>query len=255
MRKKILAGNWKMNTSTSEGLELFNAIKNGWRPDLKNNLICVIAPPATHLLQLKADSSSYIYTAGQNCSDLDNGPLTGEVSASMLKSAGADFVIIGHSERRDLFGEDNELLKNKVDAALRNQLIPIYCCGEQELERKEGTQEKLVAQQLREGLFHLDLENFGKVVVAYEPVWAIGTGKTASPEEAQEMHSFIRSEIKKQYGEDTAMNTSILYGGSCNPANASELFARPDVDGGLIGGASLNAADFLQIAESLKNSI
>jgi triosephosphate isomerase len=255
MRKNILAGNWKMNTSASEGLALFNEVKSGWNADWGSNLICVIAPPSTHLSLINPDSEKGIYIAGQNCSDQDNGAYTGEISAGMLKSVGADFVIIGHSERRGIFGEENDLLKRKVAAAIRNGLSPIYCCGEQQEQREEGSQEDVVRGQLQEGLFHLSAEDFGKVVVAYEPVWAIGTGMTATPEQAQEMHSFIRTVIEENYNMEIAMDTSVLYGGSCNPANANDLFANEDVDGGLIGGASLIAGDFLQIAKSLSNSI
>ena len=244
-----------MNTSASEGLALFNEVKSGWNADWGSNLICVIAPPSTHLSLINPDAEMGIYSAGQNCSDQDNGPYTGEISAGMLKSVGADFVIIGHSERRSIFGEENDLLKRKVDTAIRNGLSPIYCCGEQQGQRKEGSQEHIVRGQLQEGLFHLRAEDFGKVVVAYEPVWAIGTGMTATPEQAQEMHNFIRTAIEDNYNKEIAVDTSVLYGGSCNPSNANDLFANEDVDGGLIGGASLIAGDFLQIAKSLSSSI
>jgi triosephosphate isomerase len=255
MRTKILAGNWKMNTSASEGLALFNEIRSGWNPGSDGNIICIIAPPSTHLSMVNADLEKGIYTAGQNCSDQDNGAYTGEISTGMIKSVGADFVIIGHSERRSIFGEDNNVLKLKVDAAIRNDLSPIYCCGEQQKEREEGGQEEVVRTQLKEGLFHLSADDFGKVVVAYEPVWAIGTGMTATPDQAQQMHSFIRATIEENYNKEVAMDTSILYGGSCNPTNANDLFSNEDVDGGLIGGASLKSVDFLQIAESLSNSV
>jgi len=251
MRKKILAGNWKMNTNISDGLQLFSEVKSAWQEIQDNEMICIIAPPSTHLSQFIAAPEIGLYTAGQNCSEHEGGAFTGETSAAMLKSVEADYVIIGHSERRAFYGEDNILLKRKVDAAFKQGLMPIYCCGEQKSERDAGTQNKIVKQQLVEALFHLSSADFGKVVVAYEPVWAIGTGKTATPLEAQEMHSFIRSLIEEQYDINVAMNTSILYGGSCNPNNADDLFANEDVDGGLIGGASLNSSAFMQIANSL----
>lgn len=244
-----------MNTSASEGLALFNEVRSGWNPDSDGILICIIAPPATHLSLVSAEAEQGIYTAGQNCSDQDNGAYTGEISAGMLKSVGADFVIIGHSERRSIFGEANDVLKLKVDAAIRNGLSPIYCCGEQRKEREEHRQEEVVRTQLKEELFHLSAEDFGKVVVAYEPVWAIGTGLTATPAQAQQMHSFIRTAIEENYDKEIAMDTSILYGGSCNPTNANDLFSNEDVDGGLIGGASLKSTDFLQIAKSLSNCV
>ncbi|MBL4754382.1 MAG: triose-phosphate isomerase [Flavobacteriales bacterium] len=255
MRKKILAGNWKMNTNISDGLQLFLEVKSAWSQTQSHGMLCIIAPPSTHLAQFSASPELGLHTAGQNCSEHEAGAFTGETSAAMLKSVKADYVILGHSERRALYGEDNTLLKRKVDTAFRHDLIPIYCCGELEHEREAGMQNEVVKRQLEEALFHLNASDFGKVVVAYEPVWAIGTGKTATPVEAQEIHSFIRSRIEDRYNKIVAMNTSILYGGSCNPNNADDLFAKKDVDGGLIGGASLNASDFMQIANSLSKCI
>ena len=252
MRKKILAGNWKMNTSIDEGWTLYQEIQNKWKGIGNDNLICIIAPPSTHLLQLASSVKDHLFLAAQNCSEYESGAHTGENAASAIKSVGADYVIIGHSERRTNNGETNTILKSKVDQALANGLIPIYCCGESEQARDENSQESVVREQLMEGLFHLSPEEFGKVVVAYEPVWAIGTGETATPEQAQQMHSFIRNMIGEKYDTTVADALSILYVGSCNPDNADVLFANEDVDGGLIGGASLKANDFIQIANSLK---
>lgn len=252
MRKKILAGNWKMNTNIADGLDLFEAVKLGWKGLESDGTLCVIAPPSTHLFHFESDVDSHIYLSAQNCSEYEKGAFTGEISAEMVRSTGASFVIVGHSERRMNFKENNEILKQKIDLALKYDLTPIYCCGETEREREENLQRDVVKSQLEEGLYHLESDDFGKVVVAYEPVWAIGTGKTATSDQAQDMHYFIRNTIKDRYDQEIAGNTSILYGGSCNPQNAKELFANEDVDGGLIGGASLQATDFIEIAKILE---
>jgi triosephosphate isomerase len=190
--------------------------------------------------------------AAQNCSDKESGAFTGEVSAAMLQSIGVRYCVIGHSERREYFGEDNALLAEKVNACLHHQIIPVFCCGEALAIREQGAQNSFVQTQLEEALFHLGEEDIQKIVIAYEPIWAIGTGKTASTEQAQEMHAYLRSVLAKKWGQETANLVSILYGGSVKGSNAAELFACPDVDGGLVGGASLLAPDFIQIIKALK---
>jgi triosephosphate isomerase (TIM) len=251
-REQIVAGNWKMNLSFQEGRDLASEIIRTSSP---SEVLLVLCPPFIHLNHLSTLTSgiSNLYIGAQNCHQAPNGAFTGEISAGMLKSVGCSFVIIGHSERREYFDESDELLTSKVNAVLANDMRPIFCCGERLETREAGTQEALVQSQLENGVFHLDSDAFSKVVIAYEPVWAIGTGKTASPGQAQEMHSFIRSLILKKYGKELADNTPILYGGSCKPDNAAEIFSQPDVDGGLIGGASLKASDFVAIANSFPN--
>ncbi len=248
-RAQIVAGNWKMNLNFQEGRELAQEIIVN---STSNEVLLVLCPPFVHLNHLSTltNGVSNLEIGAQNCHHLQNGAYTGEVSAGMLKSVGCSFVIIGHSERREYFAENDQLLTKKVDAVLSNGMRPIFCCGEKLETREQGTQEALVEAQIENALFHLDSEAFSRIVIAYEPVWAIGTGKTASPEQAQEMHAFIRSLILKKYGSEIAGNTPILYGGSCKPDNAAEIFSQPDVDGGLIGGASLKASDFIAIANS-----
>ncbi len=251
MRQQIVAGNWKMNKTLGEGIELAEAVLD--RLDQPNGLV-VFAVPFTHLQavsQLTAGRDG-VYTAAQNCHQEEKGAYTGEISTDMLVSVGASFVILGHSERRQYFGEDNALLAKKVNTALANGLRPIFCCGEPLEIREAGTHIDYVAQQLKESLFHLSAEDFGKVVIAYEPIWAIGTGRTATSAQAQETHAAIRGLIAAQYGPTVADQTTLQYGGSCNAQNAAELFAQPDVDGGLIGGASLKAEDFTIIVNALK---
>ncbi len=244
MRKNIVAGNWKMNKTLNEGIELAKEL-NDILSKNKPNCDVVIGTPFIHLAEVtKIVDKNIIGVSAQNCADKASGAYTGEVSAAMVKSTGADYVILGHSERRAYYGETDEILKNKVDLALENDLTPIFCIGEVLEERESEKHFDVVKSQIENGLFHLSSDEFSKIVLAYEPVWAIGTGKTASPEQAQEMHAFIRKTLAEKYGEEVADNTSILYGGSCKPSNAKELFANPDVDGGLIGGASLNAKDF-----------
>ncbi|PKP09814.1 MAG: triose-phosphate isomerase [Bacteroidetes bacterium HGW-Bacteroidetes-4] len=247
MRQKIVAGNWKMNTTYQEGIDLAIAIDKAVAEKGDKNVQVVVAPPFTHIAEInKVVNNERISVAGQNCATETSGAYTGEVSAEMLWSAGADFVILGHSERRSYYGETNDMLKIKVKKALEFNLTPIYCVGEVLEEREANKHFDVIKKQLETVLFDLSDEEYKQIVIAYEPVWAIGTGKTASPAQAQEVHKFIRDLLVAKFGE-TAKNTSILYGGSCKPSNAKELFANPDVDGGLIGGASLTADDFLGI--------
>ncbi len=248
-RQQIVAGNWKMNLTLQEGARLIRQIVEGTTAETPQLILC---PPFIHLAQAVEMSKerSNIAVGGQNCHQEVNGAYTGEISAEMLRSAGASYVILGHSERRAYFGEDASLLAAKVDRALEAGLRPIFCCGETLDVRKKGEQDVLVAQQVSRALFHLSADAFARVVIAYEPVWAIGTGETASPQQAQAMHRHIRQRLVAHYGTQIGESTSILYGGSVKPANAAELFGQPDVDGGLIGGASLKADDFLAIAGS-----
>ncbi len=250
MRKKIVAGNWKMNKTLKEGISLAQEIKE--LLDNKNvNCEVVIGTPFIHLSDVvKTFEGSKVNVAAQNCANKESGAYTGEVSASMVASTGANHVILGHSERRAYYNETPELLKEKVELALSNNLTPIFCVGEVLEERESEKHFEVVTMQLKDSLFELSKEDFAKIVVAYEPVWAIGTGKTASADQAQEMHAFIRKTLADKFGKEAADNTSILYGGSCNAGNAKELFLNPDVDGGLIGGASLEADKFLPIIEA-----
>lgn len=247
MRKNIVAGNWKMNKTLQEGIELakeVNASVAGISPKCQ----IVLGTPFIHLTEVvKVVDSAKIGVSAQNCADKVSGAYTGEISAAMVASTGAKYVILGHSERRAYYGETDTILKEKTLLALANNLTPIFCIGEVLSERESGIHFNVVKKQIEDALFNLSAEEFGKIVLAYEPVWAIGTGKTATSDQAQEMHAFIRSLLVKKYGEKVANDTTILYGGSCNASNAKELFANPDVDGGLIGGASLKAADFLAI--------
>ena len=246
MRKKIVAGNWKMNTTVPEGVALakeINAALTG-RPVNCGVVVCV---PATHLCPVADVIDDKLLGLGaENCSEHDKGAYTGEISAAMVASTGAGYVIIGHSERRQYFGEDNAQLLSKVRQALANGLTPIFCVGEVLEQREDGSYNAVVRGQV-EALFSLPAEELAKIIVAYEPVWAIGTGKTATADQAQDMHANIRAAIAAQYGKELADGTTILYGGSCKPANAPELFAKPDVDGGLIGGAALKADSFMGI--------
>lgn len=247
MRKKIVAGNWKMNTTFQEGVDLAIAINELVEKTPNKEVQVILAPPFTHIAEInKVVNNDKILIAGQNCSTEISGAYTGEVSAEMLWSAGADCVILGHSERRQYYGETNEQLKIKIKKALEFNLIPIYCVGEVLEERENGKYFEVIKEQIEKALFDLAHQEFAEIVVAYEPVWAIGTGKTASPEQAQEIHHYIRKILTDKFGE-LAQNTSILYGGSCKPSNAKELFANADVDGGLIGGAALKSEDFLAI--------
>jgi len=248
MRKKIVAGNWKMNKTLLEGIELARTIN---RQAGDNGIIIVLCTPFIHLTEVKnALTKDSLYLGAQNCATEASGAFTGEVSAAMIKSAGADYVIIGHSERRNYYHEDDVIVNKKVKLALGNDLIPIFCCGEVLQERQSGIHLDVVRTQIERGLFDLSDDDFSKIVIAYEPVWAIGTGVTATSAQAQEMHKLIREHVAEKYGNQIANNSSILYGGSCKHSNAGELFANPDVDGGLIGGASLTAADFMGIVNA-----
>ncbi len=248
-RQRIVAGNWKMNTSYVEGRNLAKEIADRMQP---SDTRVVLAPPFIHLNNVGniIRDVAGLYLGAQNCHWAESGAYTGEVSARMLASIEVQYVIIGHSERREYFHETDEQLAAKVSAALSYNIHPIFCCGEKLDMRQAGQHEAIVEAQLRQGLFHLSAEDFKKVILAYEPVWAIGTGVNATPQQAQDMHAFIRRLIAGQYGQAIADTTIILYGGSCNPSNARELFRQPDVDGGLIGGASLKADDFLAVVNS-----
>lgn len=248
MRDKIVAGNWKMNKNLEEALQLVNELKVA-NVDLTPKIIVISPFPFINSIVNTLENSP-IKVGAQNCSTQDSGAYTGEVSASMLKSVGAQYVVVGHSERRSYFNEQNEGLAEKVNQCLSNGLTPIYCCGELLEERESNNHFKIVESQINEGLFNLSESKMIDTVIAYEPVWAIGTGVTASPDQAQEMHAFIRALIAQKYNQQVADSISILYGGSCNPKNAKELFSLPDVDGGLIGGASLKSVDFIAIANS-----
>ena len=237
-----------MNTSLKDGMELAAAV-NSMSSGKTSNSLVIIAPPFTHLAEIKK-ILTVVKLSAQNCASEESGAYTGEVSVGMLKSLGTQYVIIGHSERRAYFHEDNATLAKKVNLVLTAGMLPIFFIVEVLPERNANKHFDVVKSQISEGLFHLTPEEFKKVVIAYEPVWAIGTGVTASPEQAQEMHKFIRTEISSKYGHQIADDTTILYGGSCKGSNAKELFANPDVDGGLIGGASLKADEFLQIVNA-----
>lgn len=250
MRKKIVAGNWKMNLDYQEGLSLFSEIVNMVKDEQQGDQQAVICAPFIHLNSLVQLGGDKVKIGAQNCHQNESGAYTGEISAKMVKSVGCAYVILGHSERRQYFAESNELLAEKTNIVLKNNLTPIFCIGETLDERNSGSYYHVIKQQLKEGLFHLSAEEFSKVILAYEPVWAIGTGLTATPDQAQDIHAFIRNEIDEQYGANIADDTTILYGGSCNPKNAAELFAQHDIDGGLIGGASLKSRDFVDIVKA-----
>lgn len=247
MRKNIVAGNWKMNTTVPEGVELAKGVNEALKAT-KANCDVVIAVPATHLVAVNQVIDANLLGLGaENCADHKSGAYTGEVSAAMVASTGAKYVILGHSERRQYYHETAEILKEKTLLALENGLTPIFCIGEVLEERENGTYFDVIKAQVEDSLFNLSAEDFGKIVLAYEPVWAIGTGKTATADQAEEIHAFIRNLIAEKYGNEVAENTSILYGGSCKPSNAKELFAKLNVDGGLIGGAALAVDTFMGI--------
>lgn len=248
-RQQIAAGNWKMNTTPKAGVRLASAIAKRKRPE---DVLVIMASPFTHLAAVSEaiKGAPNVKLAAQNCHQSESGAYTGEISVDMLKSVGVSYVILGHSERRQYFKESNELLAAKVNTVLTKKLKPIFCCGEELKVREAKRHVRYVKKQLKEGLFHLSAKEIVKVVIAYEPIWAIGTGVTASPEQAQEMHAEIRQLLAKQYNQKVADSISILYGGSVKPANANVLFGQADVDGGLVGGASLKATDFVQIIKS-----
>ena len=253
MRKKIVAGNWKMNLDYADGISLFSEIVNMVRDEKKGNQEAIICAPFIHLNSLAKLGGTTVHVGAQNCHQNGSGAYTGEISAKMVKSVGCSYVIIGHSERRQYFAENDALLAEKTKAALVNGLTPIFCIGETLDERNNGDYFDVIKSQLTNGVFDLTPEDFSKIVIAYEPVWAIGTGLTASSEQAQEVHAFIRAEIATEFGSEIAEGVSILYGGSCNPKNAAELFAQQDIDGGLIGGASLKSRDFTDIVKAFNS--
>lgn len=252
MRKHIVAGNWKLNNTLDQGLALASEIANMVADEVTNGTEVVLGTPYIHLaaVQKLTQKTANIHIAAQDCSTHESGAYTGEVSAAMVASTGAGYVIIGHSERREYHNESDEMLATKINMALKNSLTPIFCCGESLQIRESGTHENYVCQQITESLFHLSANDFKNLVVAYEPIWAIGTGKTASAQQAQDMHKAIRNHIAGKLGNAIADTIPILYGGSCKPTNAQELFAQPDIDGGLIGGASLKSRDFVDIVKS-----
>ncbi|MFA6260995.1 MAG: triose-phosphate isomerase [Bacteroidia bacterium] len=252
MRKKIIAGNWKMNKSFDEAMALTSEVVNMIQTEYQGSAETVLIPPFVYVNAVSRMLSGSVSSGAQNCSNHPAGAYTGEVSASMIKSCGAKYVIIGHSERRQFFGEHNAWLAQKVDAALAHGLLPLYCCGETLEERESNNHFAVLKAQVSEGLFHLTDELMSKVVVAYEPVWAIGTGKTASTAQAQEVHAFIRNLISEKYNAAVADSITIQYGGSVKPDNAAELFAAPDIDGALVGGAALQSRSFVDIVKAMK---
>ncbi|KAB2810026.1 triose-phosphate isomerase [Phaeocystidibacter luteus] len=253
MRAKIVAGNWKMNTVPSDGVGLVVDILEKLNPSQVGDTRVIISPPFTHLIDVidHVWEEPHVSVAAQNCHFEDSGAFTGEISAAMIADLNIDAVIIGHSERRQYFNEDDALLAKKVDAAVRHSLLPLFCVGESLDQRKSGNHEQVVKDQLTNGLFHLSPDSFKSAIIAYEPVWAIGTGETATPEQAQEMHAAIRAHVADKYGAEIAENVSILYGGSVKPSNAREIFSQPDVDGGLVGGASLETKGFVEIVHAM----
>lgn len=251
MRKKIVAGNWKMNMDLAEGLKFAGTIDKYFKDKPSDKATVILCPPFIHLAGMNEIlKHGKVALGAQNCASEASGAYTGEISAWMVKSTGAQYVIIGHSERRTYYHEDDKLLNKKALLAINSGLKVIYCVGEVKSEREEGQHFLIVRRQLEEGLFNLTPEQLDSIVLAYEPVWAIGTGLTASPDQAQEMHKFIREQIKEKFGNDCAKKLPILYGGSCKPSNAAEIFSKPDVDGGLIGGAALKKEDFTAIVEA-----
>ncbi len=252
MRKKIVAGNWKMNKTLPEAKKLIKELLD--KIHTENKVEVIIAPSFVNLPEsVKLTTDSELEVAAQNMHYEDSGAYTGEVSADMLQAIGVNKVILGHSERRAYFNETDDVLQKKAHKAYEKQMMNIFCVGEQLEDRQAGKQFEVVKNQLQNALFSLPLQAYKNIVIAYEPVWAIGTGETASPEQAQEMHQFIRKSLAKKYGRDLAENVRILYGGSVKPGNAKEIFSQPDVDGGLIGGASLDAGSFQAIIEAAKN--
>jgi len=252
MRKKIAAGNWKMNCTIEEGKILASEVIQMVSSELNNDAEVVLIPPFVHLTTIKGliGSVPNVSLGAQNCSNKDSGAFTGEISVAMLKSVGVKYVVIGHSERREYFGESDALLAEKTNKILAAGLFPIFCCGEALATREKNQHEAFVTAQIEAGLFHLTADELQKVVIAYEPIWAIGTGVTASSAQAQDMHRVIREKLASTYGKQVAESISILYGGSVKADNAKELFAQPDVDGGLVGGASLKSRDFTDIAKA-----
>jgi len=253
MRKKIIAGNWKMNKSFDECMALVSELSNMIKDEYHGSAEVVIIPPSLYInsvSRMLADFNN-ISSGAQNCSNHASGAYTGEISAAMIKSCGGKYIIIGHSERRQYFGETNDWLAKKIDAVLAENLNPIYCVGETLEERESNSHFDVLTKQVSEGLFHLNAEQMAAVVIAYEPVWAIGTGKTASTAQAQEVHAFIRNLVKEKYSNEVANNLTIQYGGSVKAENAVELFSAPDIDGALVGGAALQSRSFADIIKAL----
>jgi triosephosphate isomerase (TIM) len=251
MRKQIVAGNWKMNKNINESVQLATEIVSSVKELTLHNTRVIVTPTFVNLSEVvTVTKGSSVEVAAQNMHQAKSGAFTGEISAEMLTSIGLKIVILGHSERREYFGETDTILVEKVNAALENKLEVIFCFGEVLEDRKSGNHFKVVESQIKNGLFHLDASAWEHIILAYEPVWAIGTGETASPEQAQEMHAFIRKIVANKYNNEVAENVSILYGGSVKPSNAKEIFSKDDVDGGLIGGAALNAEDFVSLVKS-----
>jgi triosephosphate isomerase (TIM) len=253
MRQKIVAGNWKMNKTLEEANILASEVIGMVNDEVRGDVKVIFCVPFPYLSPIKnvIGNNNRISIGAQNCSEHESGAYTGETSAVMLKSMNIPYVILGHSERRQYFGEDGKLLAKKVDVSLKHGLTPIFCCGEPLEVREKNGHEALVKQQVEESLFHLDAATLQKVVIAYEPVWAIGTGKTATAQQAQDMHAVIRKHLASKYGQQVADTISILYGGSVNAANAKELFSCPDVDGGLVGGASLKSREFTEVVKGV----
>lgn len=253
MAETIIAGNWKMNMTLPEAKSFLMDLKAKLPEDIPKESRVIVLPPYPFLAPMAEDArGTSIYIGAQNCHQAKEGAYTGEVAAPMLSSTGADYVIIGHSERREFFEEGGELLAQKIDMAMHYGLTPIYCCGETQEQRESGDSEKVVQRQIEEELFHLDKEEIKEVIIGYEPVWAIGTGKNATPEDAEAMHAMIRKSLAKKYDDATANGISIIYGGSVKPGNAGDLFGQPNINGGLIGGASLNPDNFIEIIKATK---
>ncbi|MBX3256067.1 MAG: triose-phosphate isomerase [Chitinophagaceae bacterium] len=253
MRNQIAAANWKMNLTITQAEELLNTLLQQPKQLSDHQKVVFAVPfPYLPLAKSKVDGHTNYFVAAQNCSNKKSGAYTGETSAEMLQSLGVEYVVLGHSERREYFSESHAMLAEKVNIALDYSLTPIFCCGEPLNIREAGTQNSYVEVQLKESLFHLSAEQIQKIVIAYEPIWAIGTGKTATADQAQEMHAHLRKVLSDKYGKEVADTISILYGGSVKGSNAKDIFSKPDVDGGLVGGASLVAGDFVQIIDALK---
>lgn len=253
MRQKIVAGNWKMNKTFEEANILTTEVMGMISDEVKGNVKVILCTPFPYLLPVKnlIGNNSRIAVSAQNCNEHESGAYTGEVSAAMLKSLDVPYVVLGHSERRQYFGESNKLLASKIDIAQKHGLVPIFCCGEPLEVRESDGHEALIKKQIEESLFHLDINGIQKIIVAYEPVWAIGTGKTATSQQAQDMHAVIRKHLASKYGQAIADSITILYGGSVSAATAKELFTCPDVDGGLVGGASLKSREFTEIVKAI----
>lgn len=252
MRQKIIAGNWKMHKTYTQAINLTKDLLKKLKDHSLDQKLVILCPPFIHLQPVSEliKDVPHVHSGGQNCHQEVEGAFTGEISALGIKSVGADYLILGHSERRHLFGETDELIAQKVEISLGADLEVIFCCGERLKERQDNQHFHTVREQIQNSLFHLPAEDFSKIMIAYEPVWAIGTGHTATPDQAQEIHAFIRDFVTAKYGNEIGDNLHILYGGSVKPGNAAELFSQPDIDGALVGGASLKSEDFFQIIQA-----